>query len=102
LALQRDIFALESDNLKLSVELTSLKSELAAREKMQMRPPFNYYFRDGDDDHLCPECWDNERKAIHLSAPTNFEGENRRECRGCRRTYWERSNGGKAKPAAAG
>ena len=65
LALQRDIFALESDNLKLNVELASLKRELPLREKMHMRPPYNYYFRDGDDVPFCPACWENGRKAIH-------------------------------------
>jgi hypothetical protein len=102
LALQRDIFALESDNLKLNAELTSLKRELASSEKMHMRPPFNYYFRNGDDVPFCPECWENEGKATHLSAPDHFDREIRRECHVCRRTYWEKSIGRKAKPAGAG
>ena len=100
LALQRDIFALESDNLKLNLELTSLRRELASREKMDLRPPFNYYFRDGDDVPFCPACWETERKAIHLSPPDHFDREIRRVCRVCRRTYWEKSR--KAKPATAG
>lgn len=102
LTLQRSIFALESDNLKLNTALTSLKRDLASREKMHMRPPFNYYFRDGDDVPFCPVCWENERKAIHLSPPDSFDGEIRRECRVCRRTYWEKSMGREAKPASAG
>src|SRR5215470_1336026 len=80
LNLQRDIFALESDNLKLNVELASLKRELDLREKMHMRPPYNYYFRDGDDVPFCPACWENEGKATHLSAPDDFDREIRREC----------------------
>ena len=102
LTLQREIFALESENLKLNVELASLKRELASREKMHMRPPFNYYFRDGDDVPFCPLCWEKECKAIHLSPPNNFDREISRECRACRRTYWEKSIGRKAKPASAG
>jgi hypothetical protein len=102
LALQRDIFALESDNLKLNVELASLKRELGLREEMHMRPPYNYYFRDGDDVPFCPACWENGRKAIHLSAPEQLDCGIRRECRACRETYWEESIGGKARARAAG
>jgi hypothetical protein len=102
LALQRDIFALESDNLTLNVELASLKRELALREKMQMRPPYGYYFRDGDDVPFCPACWENQGHVIHLSAPEHFDCGIRRECRACRETYWEESIGGKAKAGAAG
>lgn len=102
LALQRDIFALESENLKLSVELTSLKRELAEREKLQMRPPYNYYFRDGDDVPFCPACWEDGRKVIHLSAPERLDSGIRRQCRVCKETYWEDSTGGKAKAGAGG
>jgi hypothetical protein len=96
LALQRDIFSLESDNLKLNFELASLKRELALRENMHMRPPHNYYFRHDDDDPFCPICWENGHKAIHLSAPIHSDRGTRRECRVCRETFWEESVGEKA------
>lgn len=102
LALQRDIFALESENLKLNVELTGLKRESALREKMHMRPPCNYYFRDDDDVPFCPACWENGRKAIHLSGPEHLDSRIRRHCRVCGATYWEESIGRRAKAGAAG
>jgi len=102
LALQRDIFALESENLNLNVKLESLKRELAVREKMHMRPPYNYYFRDGDDVPSCPACWESERKAIHLSTPERVERGIRRHCRVCKQTYWEEPSGGRAKAGLAG
>ena len=102
LALQRDIFDLESENLKLNVELTSLKRELALSEKLHVRPPYPYYFRDGDDVPFCPACWESERKAIHLSAPEHVDLGIRRQCRVCKETYWEEPIGGKAKAGAAG
>lgn len=101
LALQRDIFALESDNLKLNVELASLKRELGLREKMHMRPPYNYYFRDGDDVPFCPACWENGRKAVHLSVPAQLDCGIRRDCRACGETYWEKPIGGRARAGGA-
>jgi len=101
LALQRDIFALESENLNLNAELASLKRELALREKMHMHPPYNYYFRDGDDVPSCPACWESEGKAVHLSRPEHVERGIRRHCRVCKETYWEESIGGKAKAGSA-
>jgi hypothetical protein len=100
LALQRDIFALESENIKLNMELASLKQELGLHEKMHQRPPHSYYFRNGDDVPFCPTCWESEGKAVHLSAPDQSDYGIRRECPACRQTYWERPVGRTAKAGA--
>ena len=89
LDLQKEIFAIESHNLELASELTSLKQQLELPVRMHTRPPSDYYFLDGDDVPFCPKCWESCGNAIHLQAPVSVDGRARRECRVCRETYWE-------------
>lgn len=91
LALQTELFELQSDNLNLDAKLASLQRQLDAREKMHMRPPFNYYFRDGDDVPFCPKCWKSYGKAIHLPAPEQSSAGIRRDCKICKEIYWEKA-----------
>jgi hypothetical protein len=89
LDLQKDVFAIESQNLKLASELASLKRQLDLQARMHTRPPFGYYFQDSDDVPFCPKCWESCRDAIHLPAPESSGDGIRRECRVCKETYWE-------------
>ncbi|MFY9532344.1 MAG: hypothetical protein WBC04_12015 [Candidatus Acidiferrales bacterium] len=89
LDLQKDAFAIESENLKLASELASLKRQPALQARMHTGPPFGYYFQDGDDVPFCPKCWESCGDAIHLQAPEPSGGRIRRECRVCKKTYWE-------------
>jgi len=89
LDLQREVFAIESHNLELASELTSLKQQLGLPARMHTRPPSDYYFLEGDDVPFCPKCWESSGNAIHLQAPVSVGGRVRRECRVCKGTYWE-------------
>ena len=89
LDLQKDVFAIESHNLKLASELTTLKQQLGLPARMHTRPPSDYYFQDGDDVPFCPKCWESRGDAIHLQAPASSGGRIRRECRVCKETYWD-------------
>jgi hypothetical protein len=89
LDLQKEVFAIESHNLELASELTSLKQQLNLPARMHTRPPFDYYFLEGDDVPFCPKCWESSGNAIHLQAPVAAGGRVRRECRVCKETYWE-------------
>lgn len=88
LDLQKEAFAIESHNLELAAELTSLKQQLDLA-RMHTRPPSDYYFLDGDDVPFCPKCWESFGDAIHLQAPVSAGDRVRRECRVCKETYWE-------------
>lgn len=70
LDLQKEAFAIESHNLELAAELTSLKQQLDLA-RMHTRPPSDYYFLDGDDVPFCPKCWESFGDAIHLQAPVS-------------------------------
>ena len=89
LDLQSELFALESRSLQLDAELGRLKRQLDLRPRMHARPPFNYYFLDGDDVPCCPKCWESRGEAIHLSAHGKAFGKVRRDCPRCKEAYWE-------------
>ena len=74
LDLQKEIFAIESHNLELASELTSLKQQLNLPAKMHTRPPSDYYFLEGDEVPFCPKCWESSGNAIHLQAPVSVGG----------------------------
>jgi hypothetical protein len=89
LDLQKEVFAIESHNLELTSELTTLKQQLDLSARMHTRPGSDYYFLEGDDAPFCPKCWESSGNAIHLQAPVSVDGRARRECRVCSETYWE-------------
>jgi hypothetical protein len=89
LDLQKEIFAIESHNLELASELTSLKQQLDLPARMHTRPPSGYHFLEGDDVPFCPKCWESGGNAIHLQEPVSAGGGVRRECRLCKEAYWE-------------
>ena len=89
LDLQKDLFEIESHNITLTSELAGLKHQPDLKARMHTRPPFDYYFQEGDDVPFCPKCWKNYGDAIHLQAPELSGDRVRRECRVCKETYWE-------------
>jgi hypothetical protein len=100
LDLQKEVFALESEYLKVNAELLKLKREADLRRKMHLCPPSYYYFQDGDDVPFCPVCWESRGKAIHLRPQSHAESGVRRECRVCKQTFWEKAADTKAKAAS--
>lgn len=100
LVLQKEVFALENEYLKVNTELTKLKREVDLRRKMHMVPPSYYYFQDGDDLPFCPVCWESRGKAIHLRTHAAGEGGFRRECLVCKQTFWEKEDDSKARAAS--
>jgi hypothetical protein len=89
LELQKDVFAIESHNLRLAAELGNLRRQLDLLVRMHARPPFGYYFQDRDDVPFCPKCWESCGKRIHLPAPEPSGNRIRRDCPVCKETYWE-------------
>jgi hypothetical protein len=89
LQLQNELFALESQNLELVAELASLKRKMDLRARMHARPPFCYYFQEGDDVPFCPKCWESRGETIHLTALQECFTSPRRDCPVCKETFWE-------------
>jgi len=96
LDLQNDVFAIENHNLVLASELVNLKRQLAALGRMRKRPPFDYYFRGDDEVPFCPKCWASCGRAIHLPAREPSGVGFRRDCRVCKKTYWEPAIAGRS------
>jgi hypothetical protein len=88
--LQTEVFDLQRENLRLETELSNLQRSLQVGKAMVMRPPFGYYYRDGDEIPFCPGCWENDTKQIHLPDAEPWSGGVRRDCRVCGYTYWEK------------
>jgi hypothetical protein len=89
LRLQNEFFALESQNLELAAELASLRRQTDLRARMHARPPFCYYFQEGDDMPFCPKCWESRGETIHLTALQQYFGSLWRDCPVCKEAYWE-------------
>ena len=88
--LQNQVFELQQDNLRLQKEVTELKRSSDVDRTMVVRPPFNYYYQEGDPIPFCPTCWERDRKRIHLPESEPWSGGIRRDCRVCQQTYWEK------------
>src|ERR1700680_3366392 len=78
LDLPTEVFALQTENLRLRDELADLKRPAEPREHLNMRGPANYYYREGDEVPFCPKCWENEGKPIHLPSAEPWNGGIRR------------------------
>lgn len=78
--LEGDIIELTKENRDLKKEVEQLKSQLAFSKKMEYRSPF--WFAEGDDVPYCPNCWEGDKKAIHLR---NWSGALR--CSQCNEVY---------------
>ena len=91
--LQQEVFDLQQTNLDLQKQIAALRESRQAEGSMIPRPPFNYYYRDGDPVPFCPKCWENDKKPIHLPESEPWSGGIRRDCRVCNETYWEKPPG---------
>lgn len=75
------------DFIKKEIQgLTTGKSEI---DEMTYKGQF--YFRSSDDMPHCPNCWERDRKAIHLVKPRPHEqGRPNYQCPSCKNLYWNR------------
>jgi hypothetical protein len=65
------------------------KKQIAEPATMQMRGPYGYYFKEGDDVPFCPKCWEGDGKAIHLPPLEKYVIGPGRICRVCKHHYTE-------------
>jgi hypothetical protein len=65
--LMKQIVDLQSQVMEQQMELTSVRQQLqtatgklSLREKLTRRGPANYYYLEGENDPLCPVCWERD------------------------------------------
>lgn len=81
-------------NLKITVldldeENRKLKLQLEARQEVERKGPFGYWFKKDQTDPLCPKCYEGENKIVYLEPSQPWSGGIRRDCRVCNDTTWE-------------
>jgi hypothetical protein len=71
--LMKQIVDLQSQVMEQQTELASARQQLQAatdklslREKLTRRGPAHYYFLQGENDPLCPICWERDGRLVHL------------------------------------
>jgi hypothetical protein len=94
--LMKQIVDLQSQVMEQQMELTSVRQQLqtatdklSLREKLTRRGPANYYYLEGENDPLCPVCWDCDGRLTHLPASEHWGGGVRRDCKICQAVHWE-------------
>ncbi len=76
--------------LDLDEENRKLREKLAQRESVKHDPVSSYYFKDGEPDSpLCPTCYENNDKMIHLPKSYTDSAGTRRSCNVCSTRYLE-------------
>lgn len=84
LSLQETVNQLQTDNAGLKAELTKVRASAAEADTMHFRD--GVYWKDGNEVPFCRQCWEDQRKAIHLSGP--HRGEDIRTHYECDKCGW--------------
>jgi hypothetical protein len=76
--------------LELDEENRKLREKLAQRESVKHDPVTSYCFKDGEPESpLCPTCYENNDKMIHLPKPYTDSSGIHRTCTVCSTRYLE-------------
>ena len=85
-----DILDVKGRVLELDEENRVLRADLAKKGSITYSSELGYYFVAGDPNPYCPTCYDANEKLLHLTASEPWNGGQRRNCRVCRHTYWDK------------
>ena len=75
--------------LDLEEENRELKHKLNKQEVLERKGEFGYWFKSGEDDPLCPKCYEGNGKLVYLPKSEPWNGGIKRECRVCGYTTLE-------------
>ncbi len=79
----------EAENLNLKTRIAELESELHQRKSL--KHDRSLYWLESDPVPLCPRCWENTQKLIHLYHPgQRFVTANSEswQCHSCHHDFW--------------
>jgi regulator of replication initiation timing len=91
LELKEKISDFQDANHALEVENRELKERLAQKESIERRGEFGYFFKKGEDDPLCPKCYQEFDRVTYLSKVKSYSnGAIKRVCIVCHHHCYER------------
>jgi hypothetical protein len=64
--LQQALLDLQKENIELKRQLEEMRVKLEIRQSIKKRG--EYFYHDGDEEPLCPKCWQKDDKPVYLSA----------------------------------
>ncbi len=86
--LQAALLDLQKQNMELRRELEETRAKLAVKDAIRKRG--EYFFKDGEEEPLCPKCWQQDGKPVYLSAQKSSQFYNKyRHCIVCTQTFVE-------------
>lgn len=91
LELKAKISDFQDANRALEIENQTLKERLEQKENIERRGDFGYFFKKGEDDPLCPKCYQEFDRIAYLSKAASYRnGGIKRTCIVCHYTSIER------------
>jgi len=64
IGLEQEVFELNHENIFLKQKISTLEDINEIASKMEFKSPF--WYMNGDFVPYCPQCWENNKKTIHL------------------------------------
>ena len=84
------VLELKAKIIELDEENRNLQRRLELKDKITRSGEFGYWFKEGEEDPLCPKCYEGSGKVIYLTSCKPWGNGTRRDCRECSRTYMEK------------
>ena len=84
LILDRQLQALQEENLALRRQLTEKPKVMASRKGV-----FGYWFKEGETAPLCPVCCERDDVVSYLGQVEHVKQGSRRTCATCEAVFWE-------------
>jgi len=65
--LQGEIYEMHGANMELKEKVRELEQQLIIVRELDFNEQDGYYYKEGEPVPYCSTCWENDRKAIHLT-----------------------------------
>lgn len=84
--LEGEVIELTRDNYEKTKRIDELEALLARQQELEFRPPF--FYAQGDDTPFCPNCWEADRRQIHLEDFGETQVGHLVRCRTCKEDWY--------------
>ena len=83
--LEGEVIELTREKRVLEEENANLRSKIKRATTMKFKEPF--WYADGDSVPHCPNCWEANERAIHLTYKGHMAGGHRYDCPQCKSVF---------------